>query len=256
MIRSSLEHVLRHAERPVAESREALDDIDAEVTHLTAMVDDLLLLARSDSGAVALERMPLDLGDVAFDAASALGRMAAARGVHVQVDPEPAMLEGDPARLRQLVTILVDNAVRHSPRGGVGDGQSVRRPGPSPGSRWPTRARASARRTWRTSSTASGGRRARRRAARASASRSRAGSSSATAAGSASRTASRSGAVFRAELPGGAAAGGRRPRAVAPATWPARPPADRSRATGSGPGRGAIAPGILIAGPERPVFRS
>ena len=130
MIRSSLEHVVRHQERPVSESREALDDIDAEVSHLTAMVDDLLLLARSDSGAVAIERMPLDLGDVAFDAASALGRSAEARGVHVQVDPEPAMLEGDPARLRQLVTILVDNAVRHSPRGGAVT-VSVRAVGPT-----------------------------------------------------------------------------------------------------------------------------
>jgi signal transduction histidine kinase len=119
VIRSSLEHVFRHPERPVGESREALDDIDAEVSQLTAMVDDLLLLARSDSGAVSIERMPVDLGDVAFDAASALGRTAEARDVRVQVDPEPAMLHGDPARLRQLVTILVDNAVRHSPRGGA-----------------------------------------------------------------------------------------------------------------------------------------
>ena len=117
VIRSSLEHVFRHPDRPVGESREALDDIDAEVTHLTAMVDDLLLLARSDSGAASIERTQVDLGDVAFDAASALGRTAEEHGVHVQVDPEPAMLDGDPARLRQLVTILVDNAVRHSPRG-------------------------------------------------------------------------------------------------------------------------------------------
>ncbi len=58
VIRSSLEHLVRHPERPVGESRETLDDVDAEVTHLAAMVDDLLLLARSDSGAVALERMP------------------------------------------------------------------------------------------------------------------------------------------------------------------------------------------------------
>ncbi len=36
------------------------------------MVEDLLLLARSDSGAVELERVPVDLGDVASDAASAL----------------------------------------------------------------------------------------------------------------------------------------------------------------------------------------
>ena len=118
VIRSSVEHLLRHRDRPVAASVEALEDIDAEVTHLTSLVDDLLLLARSDSGAVPMERQPLDLGDVAFDAASTLGRAAESRGVKVLVDPEPAMIEGDPARLRQLVMILVDNAVRHSPRDG------------------------------------------------------------------------------------------------------------------------------------------
>jgi signal transduction histidine kinase len=118
VIRSSLELLVRHPERPVGESREALDDIDAEVVHLTSLVNDLLLLARSDSGAVPMERLPMDLGDVAFDAASALGRAAEQRDVHVQVDPEPAIIQGDPERLRQLVTILVDNAVRHSPRGG------------------------------------------------------------------------------------------------------------------------------------------
>jgi signal transduction histidine kinase len=117
VIRSSVEHLVRHPDRKIADEREAIDDIDAEVTSLAALVDDLLLLARSDSGAVALERMPVDLGDVAFEAASSLARTAEDRGVHVEVDPEPAMVEGDPVRLRQLVTILVDNAVRHSPRG-------------------------------------------------------------------------------------------------------------------------------------------
>ena len=119
VIRSSVEHLQRHPERPVGESKEALDDIDAEVAHLTSLVNDLLLLARSDSGAVPLERMPLDLGDVAVDAVSVLERVAGDRGVRLTVDPSPAMLTGDPARLRQLVTILVDNAIRHSPRGGT-----------------------------------------------------------------------------------------------------------------------------------------
>jgi signal transduction histidine kinase len=118
VIRSSVEHLTRHPDKRVGEHREALDDIEAEVSNLTSLVDDLLLLARTDSGAVALDRMPLDLGDVAFEAAGALGRMAEDRGVHVEVDPEPAMLQGDTARLRQLVTILVDNAIRHSPRDG------------------------------------------------------------------------------------------------------------------------------------------
>jgi signal transduction histidine kinase len=119
VIRSSVEHLNRHRDRPLAEAPEALDDIEAEVAHLSLMVDDLLLLARSDSGAVPMDRIGLDLGDVASDAASALGRMAEGRGVAVEVDPEPAMLDGDPVRVRQLVTILVDNAIRHSPRGGT-----------------------------------------------------------------------------------------------------------------------------------------
>ncbi len=118
VIRSSVEHLARHPGQTVGEQREALEDIEAEVASLSLLVDDLLLLARSDSGAVALDRVPLDLGDVAFEAAGTLGRMAEGRGVRAEVDPEPAMVEGDPARLRQLVTILVDNAIRHSPRDG------------------------------------------------------------------------------------------------------------------------------------------
>ena len=85
---------------------------------MTSIVEDLLLLARSDSGAIELERVPMDLGDVAADGASALSKPATDRGVRVEVDPQPAMIAGDPARLRQLVMILVDNAIRHSPADG------------------------------------------------------------------------------------------------------------------------------------------
>jgi signal transduction histidine kinase len=85
---------------------------------MTSIVEDLLLLARSDSGAVELERVPVDLSDVAVDGASTMSKLATDRGVRVEVDPQPAVVVGDPARLRQLVVILVDNAVRHSPPGG------------------------------------------------------------------------------------------------------------------------------------------
>jgi signal transduction histidine kinase len=119
VIRSSVEH-LRRSRGPdaAASSTEALDDIDAEVGNLTALVEDLLLLARSDSGAITLTRLPVDLGDVAADGAGALVTAAAERDVHLALDPEPAIVEGDHARLRQLTVILVDNAIRHSPRGG------------------------------------------------------------------------------------------------------------------------------------------
>jgi signal transduction histidine kinase len=115
VIRSSVDDLRRHRGEPVDRVGSALEDIDDEVGHMTSIVEDLLLLARSDSGAVELEHVPVDLGDVAADGASALGKPATDRGVRVEVDPQPAVVSGDPARLRQLVMILVDNAIRHSP---------------------------------------------------------------------------------------------------------------------------------------------
>jgi signal transduction histidine kinase len=118
VIRSSVER-LRRSRGPAGEdAAEALADIDAEVGHLTSLVDDLLLLARSDSGAISLTRLPLDLGDVAAEGAGGLVSLATGHGVTLGLDPEPAIVEGDHARLRQLIVILVDNAIRHTPRGG------------------------------------------------------------------------------------------------------------------------------------------
>ncbi len=119
VIRASAADLRRNRSRRVEEVGEALDDIESEVGHLTALVDDLLMLARTDSGVVDMEHVPLDLADVAAEAAGALTPVAGQRGVTVVVDPLPAPVEGDPLRLRQLVTILVDNAVAHTPTGGT-----------------------------------------------------------------------------------------------------------------------------------------
>jgi two-component system OmpR family sensor kinase len=118
VIRSSVERLRRSHGLTTDDAVEALADIDAEVSHLTALVDDLLLLARSDSGAISLTRLPIDLGDVAAEGASGLVSLAAGHEVTLSLDPEPAIVEGDHARLRQLIVILVDNAIRHTPRGG------------------------------------------------------------------------------------------------------------------------------------------
>jgi signal transduction histidine kinase len=119
VIRTSLEHLERHRDQPVREVGTALDDIRAEVAQLTTLVDDLLLLARSDSGAVSLVREPVDLGDVAADAAASQTVRAAERGMRIEVDPEPAPVIGDPGRLRQLVVLLVDNGLKHGPPDGT-----------------------------------------------------------------------------------------------------------------------------------------
>ncbi|HVA86339.1 MAG TPA: HAMP domain-containing sensor histidine kinase, partial [Candidatus Saccharimonadales bacterium] len=115
VIRASVEHLERHADEPVNAVGDALGDIRDEADHLTALVGDLLLLARTDSGVVELEAQPLDLAEIGEESIRSVNTLAAQRQVRVELDPEPVPLVGDPLRLRQLITILADNAIKHSP---------------------------------------------------------------------------------------------------------------------------------------------
>jgi two-component system sensor histidine kinase CiaH len=117
IVRGSVEHLRLNRDQPVAEVGAALDDIDAGTQRLTALVEDLLVLARTDSGAIELDRQATDLGEVTLDAAGGLASVAREAGVDVQIDAEPVTLSGDVDRLRQLVVILVDNAIRHAASG-------------------------------------------------------------------------------------------------------------------------------------------
>ncbi|MFI5039882.1 MAG: histidine kinase dimerization/phospho-acceptor domain-containing protein, partial [Solirubrobacterales bacterium] len=85
VIRSSVDYLARHRAEPVGDVGDALDDIGAEVALMSMTVDDLLLLARSDSGTVELERQSLDLGDIAAAATLSLGQPAADRNVRLVV---------------------------------------------------------------------------------------------------------------------------------------------------------------------------
>jgi signal transduction histidine kinase len=117
IVRGSVEDLRQNADQPVATVGSALDDIEGEVDRLTALVDDLLLLARTDSGVLELTSEPTDLAEVALDASGVLVAAADRRDVRIEVDAQPVPLVADPGRLRQLVTILLDNAVRHAPPG-------------------------------------------------------------------------------------------------------------------------------------------
>ena len=117
VIRGNVE--LLRSQRGDATTRdEALADIEGEVGRMTSLVEQLLLLARTDSDALELEFGPADLADEATDALEAFSPIAQGKGVQLALDVEPAPVTGDSSRLRQLAGILVDNAVRHSPSGG------------------------------------------------------------------------------------------------------------------------------------------
>jgi signal transduction histidine kinase len=96
-----------------------LREIEAQTDRLTDLIDELLLFARAESGALELARERVDLSEAAVAATRRLARLADQHGARIEARLSPTEIEGDPRRLEQLAAILLDNAIRHSPRGGI-----------------------------------------------------------------------------------------------------------------------------------------
>ena len=92
-------------------------EILAETDRLASLVDALLALARGQGGSA--DERAVDLGELVTASASAMLPLAGGRKVTLDVDADPGMqVRGNPDQLRQLVLILVDNALRYTPEGG------------------------------------------------------------------------------------------------------------------------------------------
>jgi signal transduction histidine kinase len=118
VLRSQAEVALQR-ERDGAAYAEALRRVESEAARLGATVEDLLTLARADAGERQVERRRVFLDDLALDAAAGARALADKRGVALEVGTfEEAVLSGDPALVRQLLMIVLDNAVKFTPAGG------------------------------------------------------------------------------------------------------------------------------------------
>jgi two-component system phosphate regulon sensor histidine kinase PhoR len=96
-----------------------LPQIQGEVERMIRLVEDLLELARSESGTVRLRRERLDLSDVATSTVNTFAQRADALGVELDLEaPDAVEVEADRGRLTQVAVNLVDNALRHTPAGG------------------------------------------------------------------------------------------------------------------------------------------
>lgn len=96
------------------DSRQTLGDIDRAAEMMSRLVQDLLLLARSDEGQLGRDRVELSLGDVLARAASGVRRPGRAP-VTLEIAESPPRVWGNEDELVRLFGNLLENAARHTP---------------------------------------------------------------------------------------------------------------------------------------------
>jgi PAS domain S-box-containing protein len=118
-IRTGLE-LLKQPPASHAAAEKVRTTMQRQLGHLVRLVDDLLDVSRISHGKIELQRERLQLRDVVAHAVEASGALAEASGhaLAVQLPAEPIWIEGDEIRLAQVLTNLLNNAAKYTPRGG------------------------------------------------------------------------------------------------------------------------------------------
>jgi len=115
-IRGYTELAQRKRDEVPADVGHAMSRVESEAQRMTRLVEDLLLLARLDSGRP-LERRPVDLARLCADLVSDAHAAGSDHHWNLDVPPEPLLVSGDDARLHQVVANLLANARVHTPAG-------------------------------------------------------------------------------------------------------------------------------------------
>ena len=119
LIKSAAETLLDGGKADPEVTTRFLSIIDKHASRLTLLIDDLLLLARLDSGRIELQLQPVALHGAAQEAIDDAALIARARRVTLENRvPEAVTAEADPARLRQVLANLIDNAIKYGAEGG------------------------------------------------------------------------------------------------------------------------------------------
>jgi two-component system OmpR family sensor kinase len=125
--KTELELALRYAKTP-EEMRAAISSAVVEVDRLIALAEDLLVLARSAEGKLALHLRRIRVADLLGDLHERFAARIGAAGGSLVVEPANGLtVDGDPVRLEQALTNLIENAIQH------GGGQVTLRAGEAGG---------------------------------------------------------------------------------------------------------------------------
>lgn len=97
-----------------------LTSVESETDRLIRLVNDLLILSRADAQALTLLRGPVDISQVVQATLEKLSPQLETLGIELQdeLPDTPLIVQAEPDRIEQILVILLDNAMKHSPSGG------------------------------------------------------------------------------------------------------------------------------------------
>ncbi len=116
----ALSELLANSDLSARQRRQA-DVIAKSGRSLITIINDILDFSKIEAGKLELEALPVDLSELAEDAASLFAERAAEKGLDLAVFVDPAISEvsADPTRLRQVLGNLTNNAIKFTEAGGV-----------------------------------------------------------------------------------------------------------------------------------------
>jgi heavy metal sensor kinase len=106
--------------RSADEYRETVAQVHSELEKTSDLVERLMLLARADYGVEALQLSTIDLGEVVRQVSGQAKVLSETKEIDLreQMPSHPVWVKADAHALRRLFLILIDNAVKYTPRGG------------------------------------------------------------------------------------------------------------------------------------------
>ena len=117
---SNIQGYLEAAKDGLLETDEAVDTIYKQVMHLSALIEELRLLAMAEAGNLRLSLAPYRIADLLEESVEAIRPRAEAKGISLSLETPAAQshVEVDRTRISQVLDNLLDNAIFHTPEGG------------------------------------------------------------------------------------------------------------------------------------------